>query len=86
MSSSQNNSEQEQGEQQPLVPYIFDDGDEYSLHFLPPVEAAANMAADAEIARQYDELFAAILAGDVPSLLSQGRRQQPTEPEEPPSA
>lgn len=86
MSDSQNNPEQGQGEQQPLVPYVFDDGDEFSLQFIPPGQAAANKAADTEIAQQYNGLLAAILAGDVPSLLLQGRRQQPPESEEPPTA
>lgn len=74
MTGPENNPDKPPEGRQRLVPYLFDDGDEFSLHFLPPEEAAANMAADAAIAAEYDRIFAGILSGEIPSLLSRGRR------------
>jgi hypothetical protein len=62
------------------VPYIFDDGEEYSLHFLPPEVARRNMAADAAIVALYNAIFEGILTGEIPSILSEGKTPEPPPP------
>jgi hypothetical protein len=62
------------------VPYIFDDGEEWSLHFLPPEVAEANRAADAAIAEMYYILLKGILSGEIPSILSEGKTKEPPPP------